>query len=382
MSYFIGFLLCFILFLNTQNNVNAVVANSHLKYFGYLQTQGSPAGAQNYLPEIGTLHNSNVAQIYAELYAPTMNAYLDSAAAENMQTLLTVQWVFVESIVPGVGGKNSAQLYINWRDRWNTLKTIIAPRQEDIYAFYFDEPFYIGISEVDFRAITAQIRADFPTSKILGIEAYTEIQNEAVTANYIEYLTDYGFDFYYTVYGNTWSDYTTIFSTLKQLAPNKRLWIVADGYINNLINKPTLITSFENYFALANSDSQVIGILTFLYSPLNQSDIQYSLRDIFDATSPASIPQLKVEHIDVGKSILANNPFPSPSTSQQCLSVDRDFDGKITMFDLVKLILKFSTNCVPNATIPTCESEDANGDGVITALDIMLLLKRFPRLSC
>ena len=93
----------------------------------------------------------------------------------------------------------------DWRKNWWELKNAIAGYEEYIYAFYFDEPYWTGISEEDFRFVTGEVLAkEYPHIPRMGClafcsmttEGWPNIDHPIITSRYIEYLTDISFNLY------------------------------------------------------------------------------------------------------------------------------------------------------------------------------------------
>ncbi|MBI3394873.1 MAG: hypothetical protein HY042_03480 [Spirochaetia bacterium] len=176
-----------------------------------------------------------------------------------------------------------------------------------IYGFYFEEPYWNGIPEYDFRKITSAIRADPAGFRIMAMEppaslnpAVAGLNGPAMTRTYQEFVTDGGV----ISFGNQWGrmDYDRFVKRYLEQAPAQlKLWIIAETY-SNKDRTEHLASDLRNYYDFAAANPRAVGILCYPYSP-GMKDMKAAGRDLLIKGSPGFRPEVYKAHMDVGRSI-------------------------------------------------------------------------------
>ena len=267
--------------LINPNDIN----HSHLKYFGYYHSNGFPPGEKTeYLDDIIALNHTNVAYIHfsnSEKYdLQELKRTLKKVKGTNVRLIISVWNVFFLYNPDTQKTKYASGLTTlqkDWQKRWADFKATIKGYEENIYAFYFDEPYWLGIAEDDFIMVTGDcIKKDYPnigrmtclSLMALYPPAWDYVGNPSISKNYIQLITDIAFDTYnpdWETHGR-FGDYGRYMNMLKTIAPGKRYWIVPKVFTDS--NHPTIDAVYDqylNWLNLAILDKQVVGILNFSY---------------------------------------------------------------------------------------------------------------------
>jgi hypothetical protein len=371
-SFFFLFTLIAFFFTSTMSSAQALtITNPNLQYFGYYNLDGLPVGSANYIPEVkNNLGNSNVAHVGADLDQTKMRSYLQSARDSKMKVIINVFWVFFANSGSATG-TTKAKLDPNYQSRWNTFVAILAPYKDDLYGFYFDEPYWQGIQPEDFKTVTGIIKQSFPNKAIMAVEAYPVIENNATTltnTNYLRDVTDYGFDYYFntkTAYGSRepFTTYQTLYQKMKQLAGNRKIWVVPGTIGEGSSDGTQLAANFNDYLQLANSDQQVVGILNFLY-PRFGAEFPLAAQDYLKSSSAAYSSVLTDAHQQAGKAIIGNVTLP-PCTG------DFDNNRTIDLLDYAIFLQNFLRSPLSNS------KTDMNGDGIVDLIDYSIFTQNF-----
>lgn len=177
--------------------------------------------------------------------------------------------------------------------------------------FYFDEPYWSGVSRTDFRNITSIIRNDYPSKKILSVEAGPALEplffgnsNPEMPNDYLDYCTDAGFD----VYNGNWDNgdyhrWTQIL--INKCGQGQNLWSIFGSFLNGsnpntIYLRKQLIRSYR----LAMEEPRYIGMLGFSFGT-NQTDWGVGLNELILPSGTGYDSYLRNLHINVGKNILA-----------------------------------------------------------------------------
>jgi len=298
--------LIFLIILNLFSVIGSAASspsNDRLQYFGYYGMDGSTSGkpSDESIQLVGELGNSNVAVIHGWLYGQALRDQIESAAAQNMQVILNVFDIFFTG-----GFENGGHLLEAWESNWTTLKQTLTGLEDHVIAFYFDEPSWNGVGEADFRFVTKLIREDYPDTRLMQISVFYDLDpnntGEGIRSEYLEYVTDVGFDYY-----ADWesSNYPFYHEKLKALAnKNQDIWLIPRAF-SRTNSSEGMQKELLRYYELALKEPRVVGILPFIFA--SGGDWGIGLNQFFDETNPLYDSYLKNTHIQVGKSVLAKN---------------------------------------------------------------------------
>ena len=286
-------------------------ANTHLKYYGYMSHDGLVSDiAPTYFSEILALGNTNIA------WATSANSRQFSD--QGLIPMITDQkWVFFDS---------NGSLNPNWQTNWNNLKNRLG-NADHIYGFYFDEPVWRGYTKEAFLAATRTIKQDYPTKAIVVVEAAPPIQDHTIPDGYYQYVTDIGFDYYYTTHGNDWGTYLSLFEDFRPYTVGKKIWLIPDGSGDY---KDNWSEAYEKYLSFALVNNQVIGIMGFLYQWPTDN---LTLRSSLIPGQPFYNPSFRTRQIEIGKSIISTNINSKPG--------DLNADSHVNYADFSELISNF-----------------------------------------
>ena len=298
----------------TTNISTQAVKQKNLKYFGYYATNSGELNNSN-ISEIGKLNNSNTIVVD---YSP--NIILDTvrkAEKSKLKIILHVSGYFFDySVKPTI-------LRSDYISLTSALKDKLGQNISQIQSFYFDEPLWQGISKSDFKSITLALKQNFPDTARMSVEAiaplrtntpYTSpygISNIYLDSDYLEYITDVGFDYFVFSCQSTDRSHQSVLDILQTLAnKNQNIWLIPDGAINLSCNSDSslLRKSLTYYYNIAKINPRVVGILSWTYSGYTPSqtieNIGYiGLKDIFNQNSQYYDKEIRNEHIKIGKNI-------------------------------------------------------------------------------
>lgn len=319
-------------------SIHPPTTHAELQYFGYYNVNGLPRDSHDFIPEIGARKNSNVAHIWPNPYEMSRVAtYLTELRQNKMQAIINVDSIF---------------RYPNWEDTWKILKDTIKGQEDVVYAFYFDEPVWTGVSLTDFQVYTKRIKADYPSKAIMAVEAYPVFSLNTAPVGYFDYVTDLGMDYYYTYGNNTWDSYLYFYGLFvnSSHASGKKLWLIPDGYHNSSDRLGEALTSYYN---LAKANPQVNGLLVF-GNPGDNTPVYLTILEQINPNSPYYNSNTAQIHQTIGSSIIAghlptfNPPTPSPSPtlhpSPSAKPGDLDGDGHVGISDYNRLITGYGTS--------------------------------------
>lgn len=344
-SKLIAIVLLVSLYVCSRKPVYAQSMPSHLKYFGYYGLVGGPYPYTYFFNDIGALQNSNVGIVpFNWSDTAKLREMLELARSHHIEVFVAPRWSLWDgSIAP-------AHLLTNYLATIQTLVPVIGDYNDVVAGFYFDEMYKTGVSVNDFVTVTKYLNDIFPGKKILAVEGPDSIDSNTIPASYFTYLTDIGFDDYFvsSVSDNTtgWSQYLEIYAKLKAQAPTKLIWIVPDGIAITAAQAIRLPDAFERYVNLAMTDPQVIGILNFIWNPLDVNPpYEITLQSVFNPASGYYNSGFKSRQISVGQAIIANNLILSPTPTTK--PGDLNGDGKIDIFDYNAIVSDFGKTGSP-----------------------------------
>ncbi|BBI32740.1 cohesin domain-containing protein [Cohnella abietis] len=273
--------------------------NNRLQYFGYYGSDGASYGnpTTEYMQIIGELANSNVAFINGWISGQKLRDTIEFAASKKMKVILQVSDIFFAYEA------NGGYMVGPWEYNWTTLKQLLSGLEDNVLAFYFDEPALLGVSEKDFRFVTKLIREDFPDKKVMQISALADFDpgntGHGIRSDYLEYVTDVGFDYY-----SGWDigDYLYYHEKLKLLAnKNQDIWLIPRAF-SRFNSSDGMQQELLRHYELALREPRVVGILPFNFP--SGGDWGEGLGYFIDDTNPLYDSYLKNTHIQVGRSVI------------------------------------------------------------------------------
>lgn len=282
--------------------------NSNLQYFGYYHMDGYQNPDPKYLPFVGGLENSNVAIFSSWARGTTLQNHINLADSNGMKVLLNVYDFFFQWS-PGGMGDGSGALHNDWELYYSGLKDTLAGYEDKLLGFYFDEPWWCGVSEADFRMVTALLRQDFPDHKVVSISAVADLdmQNTGyeMSSDYIEFVTDVGFDYYGDDLAT--GQHGLLLSALKLKADRGQdIWLVPRGFSRNAAETPFVLQNhLLHYYKLALQEPRVVGIVPFTMP--TGGDWSTGLYEFMNPASAKYDPYLAQAHVQVGKSVLSRS---------------------------------------------------------------------------
>ena len=154
---------------------------SNTQYFGYYGSAGHAFGP-DYMDEIGSMHNSNVAFASPDLIEKSLN----NGMAPIVSFADLLQWKTDEN--------GQTHMVDNWEQLYENFQTSIEPYVDRIFAFYQDEPKWNGIPENVFRYCTQRLRQDYPHIRVMSCMAVPTLQD--CSPSYFEFCTDLSYNYY------------------------------------------------------------------------------------------------------------------------------------------------------------------------------------------
>lgn len=287
-----------------------------LRYFGYAMVDCGT----NYIDEVASF--TNLAHLCITLPSDTIVSRLDRFAARGVKAIINLDSIFFMNTVdrgciPDPFQDRSCVLTTlrpDYRTRWNTfVQTNQLKLQETkIGAFWVkDEPAWNNLSVSSLAAAANIVKTDFPSVPTLAIEGWPSMERFQMPSS-IDWI---GFDFYGVRNPTTNAQYQRYFSILKsRRQAHQKLFIVVDGAWRASLQGSTGIFPWpgvgglsqsemaevaQNYYTLAKSDPNVVGIGVSLWPSGIVTPDQIGSRDL-----PAAV---RSQHIQIGKSITGKN---------------------------------------------------------------------------
>lgn len=319
---------------------------------------------------------------------------------QNTNIILTSGWagavgypgyegLFLMGLDAGMLGQDGA-----WYPDWETtgidrLKYYVNKYNGRLYAFYFDEPHWNNISPELFRKITSKLRDTFPGIRVMAIEAFPPLLSDTIPANYYEYVTDLGFDYYFTHYDTNneagWDQYNNIHDHLKPFLVGKKLWVIPDGHSPSDVPQYwRWKDAFERYVCFAK-DNGAVGMLSFIYKTYPQ---YIELRDLIHPSGAYYDQEFQSLHITAGKQALSNySRIMFNDNSRMCAQYVDPNNSGYCINDTNSCVF-YSNGCVKSNTcktpLTTCENQgaihkpgDLNHDDRVNLGDFNLLITNF-----
>jgi len=272
---------------------------SHLKYFGYYHSNGFPVN-NAVLDKVMALNHTNVCHVEFK-NAEQLSEALRKVKGTNAKLIIGLWGTFFTqqegSYEKYWFGSGRIKLKKDWQKNWSEFKKAIKGYEDYIYAFYIDEPYWIGISEEDFIFVTRDVFAkEYPDLRRMSCLAansvYTKgfpnVEHPPISSEYIEYLTDIAFDLYELDWqkDGLFGEYGLHTNSMKAIAKNNpRIWVIAKTFIGNAgPHKKTsdLYDEYQRYIDFAIADKSVVGILNFSFCSGNQENWGIGAQEFFD----------------------------------------------------------------------------------------------------
>ncbi len=324
----------------TQSYMDLPVnTNPNFQYYGYFHADGFGSQA-SYLEKIGALGNCNVAMINSAWTAESAVLKVADAKANGMKAVLTIHGL-TDSVdengrASGVHYNEDgtyryeivrSPLKANYKEIFNEWKTALQEYIDDgtILMFYMDEPYWHGVNEEDFRAITKYVREQCPNTRFLHTMCMADIgawiptmvdgsKYQPVSPSYNEYVTDVMYDGY-----GYWDDETRAkeMELLKATATNNQwIWGCATGFIDHTQKDPLateiLKASLIGMYKEGIREPRYAGIMNFTFAggDPNASEFAYAIgtNQYVDPSSEYYSEDIRQLNITIGKRI-ANEPL-------------------------------------------------------------------------
>jgi hypothetical protein len=250
--------------------------SSRLRFFGYAMVDCGvhdgfiPSPATNYVSEVAAF--TNIGQMCVFGPGEDIGARLSLMQANGMLALLSVQALLFEGAPdPSTGSGTRHRLRSDFQRRWSSFVRLnrLNGRAAAIGAFYLaDEPTWNGISAADLRQAADLVKSTFPTTPIMLIEAAPAI-GALVVPRSVDVI---GFDQYGVAAPDADPAYLAHLAELKsrRSRPDQRLVVVMEGqwlpaYDGQGVDAGLMATVAQRYFALADSDPEVVAMVGYLW---------------------------------------------------------------------------------------------------------------------
>ena len=348
----------------------AQTAPTHLKYFGFslvdcgLDDPNDAPIKTNYIDEVSSF--SNVMHMCVNDYTDTMVSRINASYDSCMKPFISLQNIFYFVADANAPSGSNYNLYPDFIDRWNTFKIInTAVDVSKIEAFYvFDEPVWNGVTFQELDTVCALLKSDFPTTPLLIVEAYPVVNSIQVPTT-IDWIA---FDEYGVFDVSTDTSYLNKLAIVKskRSTPDQKLFLIFDDqfapwYNPNFGWQPdTMVHVIQNYYNLAASDTDIIGMAGFTWPGIASG--WYGAR---------SLPQTVIDKtVEIGLMIKANyspciitninetiqkndfvNVYPNPNFGTFKLEL-KNISNKNTIIEIVDVLGKrvVKTTLLPNQT--------------------------------
>jgi len=270
-------LLCFslIYFIHNEQKIYAQTAPQHLKYFGFafvdcgLDDPNDATIKTTYIDEVDSF--SNVFHLCVKNYTDTIVSRVNSGYESCMKSFISVQDIFYfVADSTGPSGLNY-DLYPDFMDRWDTFvainSTVDLSKIEALYVF--DEPVWNGVTFQELDTVCALLKADLPTIPLLIVEAYPMVNSMQVPIT-VDWIA---FDEYGVFDVSTDTSYLNKLAIVKskRSTPDQKLFLIFDDQFAPWFNPSfgwqpdTMIHIVQNYYNLAVSDTDIIGMAGFTW---------------------------------------------------------------------------------------------------------------------
>lgn len=251
-------------------------SSPRLRFFGYAMVDCGvhdgflPSPSSNYVGEVAAF--TNIAQLCVFDPGEDIGARLALMQSNGMLALLSVQALLFEGAPDaGTGSGMRYRLRADFQQRWSRFVQLnsLHSRAAAIGAFYLaDEPAWNGIPAAELGAAADLVKSSFPTTPIMLIEAGPAI-GALVVPRSVDVL---GFDLYGVPDPDTNPAYRAHLDELKarRSRPDQRLVVVMEGqwlpaYDGAGVDASVMATVAQRYFALAESDPEVLAMVGYLW---------------------------------------------------------------------------------------------------------------------
>jgi hypothetical protein len=294
--------------LSVSAILNAQTAPSHLKYFGFAIIDclyDDPIDGDtttNYIAEVDSF--SNIAQMCVYDYNDNIISRVNLMNSYCILPILHIQNMFYELVDNSAPSGENFDLISNFTSNWNTFKSTNSSvlNITKIAAFYIaDEPFWNGMTFQDLDTVCKLIKTDYPDIPIMLIEAYGALSILQVPTK-VDWL---GFDEYGIFNPDIDQTFLADLALLKskRSTPDQDVFLVIDDqwlplYGNAGFTPDTIRFMVQNYYNLAASDPDIIGLIGYLWPGGLDDPGQLGVRNM-----PQSVIDINVE---IGQMIKAN----------------------------------------------------------------------------
>jgi hypothetical protein len=265
---------------------------THLKYFGYvgidcfLDDPHDSLNKTNYADEVGSF--SNIAHVC--VYSPNDNlrSRLEILKANGLRAILDLHFLFYQLNAAGpvgASGKNY-DLYPDYLARWNQFFSLNKDVLTDEYVQVFypaDEPTWVGVTYQELNPIVALLKNTLPTIKIAVVEASQVISSLTVPSQ-VDWV---GMDRYGTANVTTDASWLSAYQAIKakRSAPHQKVLIIMDAQWVPVYGEagypPSAMEAVNRYyFEMAQSDTDVIGIIAYSWAGGIGSNSHFGMRNL------------------------------------------------------------------------------------------------------
>ena len=222
----------------------------HLKYFGYYL--GASEAFGNFMDEFED--HCNLVNVWGNDVE-----FLEMAKLMNLKAILSIGYIFRKC-------EGSNCLHDDYLERWNAYADMILPYIDNIFAFYpYDEPYLNGNPIADQEKVIQAIKSRFSDKLIYVTYAFLSVSSGMEIPQGYDIVTitpDYG-DFS----GSDMQDSLNILKT--NLTQGQKIILTGDGFsfdkMPSEAEQYTRVITAREYYNIAKSDPQIIGILTFIW---------------------------------------------------------------------------------------------------------------------
>jgi hypothetical protein len=277
-----------------------------LGFFGYAMVDCGvhdrfiPSPSGNYVSEVAAF--TNIGQLCVFDPGEDIGARLALMQSNGMLALLSVQALLFEGAPDASTGSGMRyRLRADFQRRWSRFVNLnrLHGRTAAIGAFYLaDEPAWNGIPPAELGAAAELLKSTFPATPIMLIEAAPAI-GALVVPRAVDLI---GFDLYGVADPAADPAYRSRMAELKarRSRPDQRLVVVMEGqwlpaYDGQGVDAGLMATVAQRYFALAESDPEVVAMVGYLWPGGVAGPWHRGSRNL----PPAVI----AEHVRLGKAI-------------------------------------------------------------------------------
>ena len=298
-------------------------APAHLKYFGYaivdcfFDDPTDNSTITNYISEVDSF--SNLAQMCVYDYNSTIEARVNLMNSHCVLPIVHIQSIFYERVGSNALSGDDFDLDPNYMSQWNIFKinNLAVLDTSKIAAFYLvDEPFWNGLNFSDINTVSALIKSDFPNIPIMIIEASGGLNMLQIPTS-IDWIS---FDNYGIFDPSTDPNYLADLALLKskKSRTSQKIFLTVDDqwlplYGNAGFPPDTIRFMVQNYYNLAANDTDIVGLLAYLWPGGLDDPNQMGVRNM-----PQSV---KDKNVEIGLKIKANySPCEITSITEGSLS--------------------------------------------------------------